>query len=350
MHTPTRMAHALITGACTRELDCPTHVDHVNPLRAGRRAADHAERLESGIWHPEPQGDARETYSIAIPPPNITGVLHMGSPASTARSRTRCAPPPHARQADKVDLRHRPREASRRSARSSSRALERLGTSRVELGREGFLERTWSWRERYGATIVEQYKRLGASCDFTDERFTLDERYVDAVLTVFVALYERGLIHRDNYMVNWDPGSGSAISDLEVQEREETDTLYRIAYLLADGSGEIVVATVRPRRCSPTRRSRTPATSATASWSGAKRSCRRRARLLPIIADEHVKPDFGTGALKITPADDPNDFEIGRRHGLAGALRDRRGRADDRRGRRALRRAQRDRRARSGGR
>src|SRR5581483_7888335 len=119
------------------------------------------------------------------------------------------------------------------------RALRAEGSSREEIGREAFLARAWRWREQYGATIVEQYKRLGASCDFDDERFTLDERYADAVLTVFVELYERGYIHRDNYMVNWDPGSGSAISDLEVEDRRVTDTLYAIAYPLADGSGEL---------------------------------------------------------------------------------------------------------------
>src|SRR5207253_3350746 len=104
----------------------------------------------------------------------------------------------------------------------------------------------WRWRAQYGSTIIEQYKRLGASCDYFEERFTLDEHYARAVLKVFVALYEKGYIYRDNYMVNWDPGSRSAISDLEVEDREVTDTLYHLAYPLADGEGEVVVATVRP--------------------------------------------------------------------------------------------------------
>src|SRR5580698_9803962 len=200
--------------------------------------------LVSGLWHPEPLGDASQNYSMAIPPPNITGALHMGHALNgsiqDALARHQRMRGRRTRWIFGTD------HASIATQRQVELELERLGTSRVELGREAFLERTWSWRERYGATIVEQYKRLGASCDYADERFTLDPAYADAVLRVFVELYERGLIHRDNYMVNWDPGSGSAISDLEVHEREETDTLYRIAYPLADGSGEIVIATVRP--------------------------------------------------------------------------------------------------------
>ena len=126
------------------------------------------------------------------------------------------------------------------------RALEQEGTSREALGREAFVERVWEWREQYGGTIIEQLKRLGASCDYEEERFTLDEAYARAVLRVFVALYEKGYIYRDRYMVNWDPGSRSAISDLEVEDREVTDTLYYIDYPLASGSGAITVATVRP--------------------------------------------------------------------------------------------------------
>ena len=272
--------------------------------------------LVSGLWHPEPLGDAAQNFSMAIPPPNITGALHLGHALNGS---IQDALARHARMSGK-----RTRwifgtdHASIATQRQVELELERLGTSRLELGREAFLERTWSWRERYGATIVEQYKRLGASCDYTDERFTLDERYADAVLTVFVALYERGLIHRDNYMVNWDPGSGSAISDLEVHEREETDTLYRIAYPLADGTGEIVVATVRPETMlADTAVAVNPDDERYRELVGREAILPLVGRVLPIIADEHVKPDFGTGALKITPGHDPNDFEIGRRHGLA---------------------------------
>ena len=272
--------------------------------------------LASGLWHPEPLGDSSQNYSMAIPPPNITGALHMGHALNgsiqDALARHQRMRGMRTRWIFGTD------HASIATQRQVELELERLGTSRIELGREAFLERTWSWRERYGATIVEQYKRLGASCDYADERFTLDERYVDAVLTVFVALYERGLIHRDNYMVNWDPGSASAISDLEVAEREETDTLYRIAYPLADGSGEIVVATVRPETMlADTAVAVNPDDERYRELVGREAILPLVGRVLPIIADEHVKPDFGTGALKITPGHDPNDFEIGRRHGLA---------------------------------
>src|SRR5262249_9144640 len=124
------------------------------------------------------------------------------------------------------------------------RQLESEGTSRGALGRDAFVERVWQWREQYGGTIIEQFKRLGATTDYDDERFTLDESYVQAVLKVFVDLYDKGLIYRDHYMVNWDPGLRSAVSDLEVEDREVTDTLYHIAYPLEDDSGEVVVATV----------------------------------------------------------------------------------------------------------
>src|ERR671930_1623271 len=197
------------------------------------------------------------------------------------------------------------------------KALEAEGTSREEIGREAFVERVWQWRAQYGGQIIEQYKRLGATCDYDDERFTLDDRYVRAVLEVFVALYRKGLIYRDHYLVNWDPGTQSAISDLEVEDREETDTLFHIAYPLEDGSGEVLVATVRPETML--------ADTAVAVHPDDARYthliCKAAilplvGRRLPIIADEYVKPDFGTGALKITPGHDPNDFEIGRRHGL----------------------------------
>src|SRR5947209_5681969 len=120
------------------------------------------------------------------------------------------------------------------------------GTSREELGREALEQRVWRWREQYGGAIIGQLKRIGASCDYDDERFTLDEDYAQAVLRVFVALYEKGYIYRDRYLVNWDPGTGSAISDLEVEEQEVADTLYYIDYPLTDGSGSVTVATVRP--------------------------------------------------------------------------------------------------------
>src|SRR3712207_4997717 len=199
--------------------------------------------LESGLFHPEPAGTAAENYSIAIPPPNVTGALHLG----------------HALNGSVQDTLIRHNRMKGRRAKwilgtdhagiATQTQVERLlaseGTSREALGRAAFVERVWQWREQYGGIIFQQYQRLGASCDYEEERFTLDEGYVRAVLQVFVELYEQGLIYRDNYMVNWDPGSRSAISDLEVEEREVTDTLYYVDYPLTSGHGSVTVATVR---------------------------------------------------------------------------------------------------------
>src|SRR5919108_3919675 len=195
--------------------------------------------------------------------------------------------------------------------------LRSEGTSREEIGREAFVERVWQWREEYGGIIFRQFQRLGASCDYSDERFTLDESYVRAVMKVFVDLYDKGLIYRDNRIVNWDPGSRSAISDLEVEEREVTDTLYHIDYPLASGHGSITIATVRPETMlADTAIAVHPDDERYTRLIGETAILPIVGRRLKIIADPYVKPEFGTGALKITPGHDPNDFEIGRAHGL----------------------------------
>jgi valyl-tRNA synthetase len=271
--------------------------------------------LDAGLFHPEPDGDAAENYSIAVPPPNVTGALHMG----------------HALNGSVQDALIRYHRMLGRRAKwilgtdhagiaTQTQVEKRLvqeGTSREEVGRETFVERTWEWREEFGGTIIEQFKRMGASLDYDDERFTLDEAYVRAVLKVFVDLYNKGWIYRDNYMVNWDPGSGSAISDLEVEDREVTDTLVHIAYPLSDGSGEIIVATVRPETMlADVAVAVHPDDHRYAHLVGRMVTLPLVGRQLPIIADPYVKTDFGTGALKITPGHDPNDFEIGRQHGL----------------------------------
>ena len=270
--------------------------------------------LEAGYFHPEPGGTAAENYSIAIPPPNVTGALHMG----------------HALNAAVQDVLIRYNRMNGRRTKwifgtdhagiATQTQVEKLlaeeGTSRTELGREEFERRVWEWRERYGRTIVEQFQRLGASCDYEDERFTLDEGYVEAVQKVFVDLYEKGLIYRDNYMVNWDPGTQSAISDLEVEDREVSDTLYYIEYPLEDG-GSVTVATVRPETMlADTAVAVNPEDERYRDIVGKTAILPLVGRRLPVIADDYVKPEFGTGALKITPGHDPNDFEIGRRHGL----------------------------------
>ena len=271
--------------------------------------------LESALHHPAPQGSPRENFSIAIPPPNVTGVLHMGHALNGAIQDTLVR---FARMRDRrakwiLGTDH----AGIATQKQVEKALVAEGTSREEIGREAFVARSWRWRESYGGTIIEQFKRLGATCDYDDERFTLDEGYARAVATVFVTLHAKGLIYRDHYLVNWDPGSRSAISDLEVETREVSDTLYFIAYPLADGDGEIVVATVRPETMlADAAVAVHPDDERYRHLVGRSAVLPIIGRHLPIVADDHVKPEFGTGALKITPGHDPNDFEIGRRHDL----------------------------------
>jgi valyl-tRNA synthetase len=270
--------------------------------------------IEGGWFHPPAEGSPAENYSIAIPPPNVTGALHMG----------------HALNGTIQDALTRIRRMQGRRAlwilgtdhagiatqAVVEKELAAEGTSREELGREAFTERVWAWKEQYGSTIVEQYQRLGASCDYERERFTLDDGYVKAVYRVFTELYRKGWIYRDYYMVNWDPGAGSAISDLELESRKITDTLYEIAYPLEEG-GELVVATVRPETMlADTAVAVNPNDERFRELVGKHAILPLVERRLPVIADDQVDPEFGTGALKITPGHDPNDFEIGRVHQL----------------------------------
>jgi valyl-tRNA synthetase len=269
----------------------------------------------SGIFHAEPEGTPEENYSIAIPPPNVTGVLHMG----------------HALNGSIQDTLIRMRRMQGRRTKwifgtdhagiatqvKVEQLLAEQGTSREELGREEFVKRVWEWRENYGSQIVEQFQRLGASADYEDERFTMDEAYQRAVTHVFVKLFEKNLIYRDNYLVNWDPGTRSAISDLEVEQKEAHDTLFMIDYPLESGSGSLTIATVRPETMlADTAIAVNPSDERYTRLIGEAAILPLVGRRLPIIADDYVDPEFGTGALKITPGHDPNDFEIGRRHGL----------------------------------
>jgi len=271
--------------------------------------------LQSGLFHPVPEGTAEENYSIAIPLPNVTGVLHMGHALNS--SVQDCLIRHHRMHGRRTKWIIGTDHAGIATQTQVERALVLEGTPREQLGREAFVERVWRWREEYGGQIIDQLKRLGASGDYADERFTLDEHYVGAVLRVFVALYEKGYIYRDRYMVNWDPGMHSAISDLEVEDREVTDTLYYVDYPLASGSGAITVATVRPETMlADTAIAVHPDDERYARLVGETAILPLVGRRLRIIADEYVKREFGTGALKITPGHDPADFEIGRRHGL----------------------------------
>jgi valyl-tRNA synthetase len=274
-----------------------------------------AEWMDAGYFHPDAEGDPEENFSVAIPPPNVTGALHMG----------------HALNGSMQDALVRMNRMRGRNSLwilgtdhagiATQSVVEKMlraeGVSRHDLGREEFVKRVWEWREEYGSRIVEQYKRLGASCDYERERFTLDEGYVKAVYRVFKQLYDKGYIYRDNYMVNWDPGSHSAISDLEVENREVEDKLYSIDYPVEGSDQVLTVATVRPETMlADTAVAVNPDDERYGGLVGQYCVLPLVGRRLPIIADEHVDPEFGTGALKITPGHDPNDFEIGRKHGL----------------------------------
>ncbi|MDQ4023893.1 MAG: class I tRNA ligase family protein, partial [Actinomycetota bacterium] len=270
---------------------------------------------ESGIFHPEPAGDAADNYSIAVPPPNVTGSLHMGH-ALNASIQDVCIRIARMR-GRRTKWIYGTDHAGIATQRQVERALEEEGTSREEIGREAFVERVWEWRRLHGSTITNQFRRIGASLDYEDERFTMDDAYVRAVMRVFVRLYETGLIHRDNYMVNWDPGLGTAISDLEVEQRTVEDTLYLVDYPLESGSGAVTVATVRPETMlADTAIAVNPNDERYSRLIGETAVLPLVGRRLPIISDDYVDPEFGTGALKITPGHDPLDFEIGRTHGL----------------------------------
>jgi valyl-tRNA synthetase len=274
-----------------------------------------AEWMDAGYFHPPAEGRPEENFSVAIPPPNVTGALHMG----------------HALNGSMQDALVRMNRMRGRNSLwilgtdhagiATQSVVEKMlraeGVSRHDLGREEFVKRVWEWKEEYGSRIVEQYKRLGASCDYERERFTLDQGYVKAVHRVFKGLFDKGYVYRDNYMVNWDPGSHSAISDLEVENREVEDTLYSIDYPVEGSNRVLTVATVRPETMlADTAVAVNPNDERYGDLVGKFCVLPLVGRRLPIIADQHVDPEFGTGALKITPGHDPNDFEIGRRHGL----------------------------------
>lgn len=269
---------------------------------------------ENGWFKPEARPADAEPFVISIPPPNLTGELHMGHVMFVAledlmirraRMQGRAAlwvpGTDHAGIATQLQV---------------ERMLVREGTSREAVGREEFLRRTWEWKEKYGNYITEQLRRLGASCDWDRERFTMDEGLSAAVREAFVRYYRLGLIYQDEYLVNWSPGLQTAVSDLEVEYREEQGLLYHFNYPLANG-GVIPVATTRPETIlGDTAVAVHPDDARYQHLIGQMALVPMLNRAIPIIADEYVDMAFGTGALKVTPGHDPNDFEIGRRHGL----------------------------------
>jgi valyl-tRNA synthetase len=260
--------------------------------------------------------DAVDPYVIAIPPPNVTAALHMGHGLNNTiqdvlirfeRMRAR----------DAVWIPGTD-HAGIATQNVVERDLATEGLSRHDLGREGFVERVWSWVEQYGSTIIEQLKTIGCSCDWDRTRFTLDDGLSRAVREVFVRLYEKGLIYRGNYIINWCPRCRTALSNEEAEHRETGGRLYHIRYPLADRDGEhVVVATTRPETMlGDTAVAVHPEDERNRHLVGHEVELPLVGRRIPIIADEYVDPEFGSGFVKVTPAHDPNDFEIGLRHDL----------------------------------
>ena len=268
-----------------------------------------------GLFKPSMQ-PGTVPFCIQLPPPNVTGTLHMG----------------HAFQQTLMDLMvryHRMRgdntlwqvgtdHAGIATQIVVEQQLKAEGKSRHDLGRGAFVERVWAWKEESGSAITQQMRRLGTSADWSRERFTMDEGLSAAVLETFVRLYEDGLIYRGKRLVNWDPKLGTAVSDLEVDSEEEQGKLWQIRYPLVDGSASVVVATTRPETMlGDVAVAVNPADERYTALIGRHVTLPLTGRTIPIIADDYVDREFGTGAVKITPAHDFNDWQIGQRHGLA---------------------------------
>jgi valyl-tRNA synthetase len=272
---------------------------------------------EEGLYAAGAGASREETYVICVPPPNVTGELHMGHALNGAIQDVLIRW--HRMQGYDTLWQPGYDHAGISTQNVVEKALAAEGLSRQDIGREAFVERTWDWLERTGRTIMGQYRRLGASLDYSRERFTMDDDYVRAVMTFFVRLWERGWIYRDNRIVNWCPFHQTAISDLEVAHEDMDDTLVTVRYPFADGDGSdgISIATVRPATIlADVAVAVHPGDERYRSVIGREVVVPYVERRVPVIADERIDPDFGTGALKVTPGHDPLDFEIGRAHGL----------------------------------
>ena len=274
---------------------------------------------EKGYFTPDTKNDIKKgkaPFTIVIPPPNVTGQLHMG----------------HALDETLQDILIRYKRMQGYSTlwipgtdhagiatqiKVEESLRENEGLTRYDLGREKFVERVWAWKEKFGSRIVNQLKKLGSSCDWSRERFTMDEGCSKAVREVFVNLYEKGLIYRGNRIINWCPHCRTALSDAEVEYEEQKGHFWHIRYPLSDGSGYVTVATTRPETMlGDTAVAVHPDDERYKDIVGKTLILPLADREIPVIADEYVEKDFGTGCVKITPAHDTNDFEVGKRHGL----------------------------------
>jgi valyl-tRNA synthetase len=269
---------------------------------------------EEGLYAAEAD-DPRPAFVIAFPPPNVTGELHMGHALQLALADSLV----RWRRMQGFNCLFQPGYDHAGIATQSvvEKELEKEGKSRHDLGREAFEARVWEWLRLYGRTIMTQYRRMGASMDYRRERFTMDDGYVRAVLKFFVHLWQRGWLYRDHRIVNWCPFHLSALSDLELDHVEVDDELVYVRYPLADGSGHVTIATVRPATIlADVAVAVHPEDERYAGLVGKEVVVPFVERRVPVIADERVEPEFGTGVLKVTPGHDPTDFEIGRAHGL----------------------------------
>ena len=282
------------------------------PAEAEKRLYDYW--IRNNYFHAEDKSDA-PAFSIVIPPPNVTGMLHMGHALNNTLQ--------------DVIIRFKRMQgyntlwmpgmdhAGIATQNVVEQELRKEGISRHELGREKFLARVWEWKEKYGGVIINQLKRLGCSCDWERERFTMDEGLSQAVREVFVRLYNEGMIYQGDYIVNWCPRCHTAISDLEVDFKQDQSFLWKIRYPFADGDGEIVVATTRPETMlGDTAVAVHPDDPRYRDKIGKMVILPLMNKKIPIIADDYVTMDFGSGAVKITPGSDPNDFAMAQRHDL----------------------------------
>jgi valyl-tRNA synthetase len=270
----------------------------------------------SGWFKPEFAGPDARPFVISIPPPNVTGALHQGHALFVSLQDLMIR---HARMKGRAALWVPGTDhAGIATQLQVENALREEGLTREGVGREEFLRRMWAWKEKYGGRIIEQLRRLGASCDWDRERFTLDEGLSRAVREAFVRLYQQGLIYRGTYLINWSPGLQTAVSDLEVEHHEEQVKLYYFKYRLKDSDAYIPVATTRPESIlGDTAVAVHPEDLRYAAYVGQTALVPILDREIPVIADDYVDREFGAGALKITPGHDANDYEIGQRHHLA---------------------------------
>ena len=268
---------------------------------------------QNGLFQPRP--GTKGAYTITIPPPNVTGSLHMGHALCYAvqdvLGRYKRM------QGYEVLILPGMDHAGIATHKVVEAQLKEEGLSRYDLGREKFVERVWQWKEESGGTILRQFKRLGFAFDWSRERFTMDPAYHDAVLRVFIEWFERGLIYRGKRVINWDPGLRTSVSDIEMNDEVRRGKLYHINYPFADGNGHVTIATTRPETMlADVAVAVNPKDKRYDGLVGKKLILPILRVEIPLIADEYPDPEFGTGAVKITPAHDPNDFEVGKRMGL----------------------------------